>query len=89
MEFNYYILDKTHPDYATCIADCTAQHKLYYPNNNLSVRDNIAGTQSLVKVARGSDAPPLAAVVVAEYTHLTHDQVVTLMQAPEWKHADI
>lgn len=46
----YFRVDKTHGDYATIVSDCTTEHAVRWPSNNLGNRPNIADDEALIKV---------------------------------------
>ena len=92
----YVVLDTTHSRYGELITRESVVHERIRPGNKLSIVLNNDGTQALVKLI-GADEIwkdnelALSGVVVTDvdnqpmiYSRKQHDQVILLLQTPEW-----
>lgn len=85
---SYFHVDMNHGSFNSMKSDSVTRHKSNFPQGELSVFPNVAGTEAIVKVRGGKGWAPgwlNAPFVKRVYTKDDHNEVKTLLQTPEWK----
>ena len=89
----YFRVDKTHGDYAAILSDCTTEHAVRWPNNNLGVTPNVADTEEVIKVDSANEtwyqakAWDGSAAILEIYSddvsgYTAHSNLTTLVNTP-------
>ena len=87
----YFHVDMTHGSYNSMKSDSVTRHKSNFPQGELSIRPNNAGTEAIIKVRGGKGWTPgwfNAPFVKKVYTKTDHNELKVLLQTPEWKAKD-
>lgn len=83
----YYHVKTTHGSYNAMKSDAANEHSKNAPNHLLSVIENLAGTEALIKVRASDDYSPgweNAPFVIRKYTRADQQEAHSMLQGPDW-----
>jgi len=90
----YYHIDLTHPSFNAAKSDARAEHVKNAPRTNLSITENVAGTEGIMKIrAKDETYSPgwaNAPFVIKRYTRKEHPQMIRDLgfYGPDWQAGD-
>jgi|2_EtaG_2_1085320.scaffolds.fasta_scaffold00465_19 hypothetical protein len=84
----WFHVDMTHGSYNSMKSACAIRHNTKTPGAALSVAENLAGTEALVKVSGAAGWTPgwlNAPFVIRVFTLVDHSEAKTLVRGVDWR----